>query len=484
VQAVQTVVSLVLARILAPEDYGLMAMAVAITGFVQIFQNPGLAHALIQRPEVDDKLLSSLFFFSLGIAACLAGGLFAAGSLIAAVYQDARVPMIAVTVSLGFVFSAAAIVPFALLNREMAFAKLGLRDLIQAVVTGVTAFALAFQGWGVWALAWCGNAGLLAGAVALYVLCPWRPRLHFSWREVRSILPFSGNLTGSQIFTFVSRKADDFLIGVFLGAAPLGYYSLAYRFLLLPREAVTNIFGRVLFPAFSRMRDDPARLQAAYLRACGAIAFVTFPLMLGLTAVAEPFVVTLLGERWLPAAPLIMVLAPAGMLQSVGVTVNQLFMAAGRADLMLRLSLVSGVLYVGAFLAGLPWGVFGVAVSCALCGTLLLAPSFWLAFRLFPGLSGAALLRTLWRQGLPAAAMATIVWLVRSALEAAAAPPAEVLAVSVLCGIVIQISMSLLLRPPELLDLLRLVPLPWQRWAYGAARTQIRRIRGVCLLWR
>ena len=157
--------------------------------------------------------------------------------------------------------------------------------------------------------------------------------------------------------------------------------------MLLPRDSITQVLSRVLFPAFSRMQDNADRLRASYLRSCGAIAFVTFPMMSGMAVVAEPFVHGLLGDKWLPALPVIWILAAVGAMQSVGSTVGQLYLAKGRADWLFRWGITAGTLTVLSFLLGIPWGIIGVATAYALVNCVLLYPLFAIPFRLVNGLS-------------------------------------------------------------------------------------------------
>lgn len=391
-QATTVVTSIIVARIVAPEAYGLLGMAFVITGFLRVFQSLGLGSALIQRKEINQLLLSSVFFVSVALGVAIATVLVCGAPLFSWIYGDARVGPIIVVLSLTFLISSPAMVPSALLNRRLAFQRLAWIDISVSVISGVSAISLAVVGWGVWALVWSAIAGIAVHTVLVFLVSQWRPRWSFSWPEVRSVFGFGANLTGFSIFNYFARNADNLIIGVFLGATPLGYYSLAYRILLFPREAVTGVLTRVLFPAFSRMQDDDARLKDAYLRVCGAIAFITFPMMLGMVAVAEFFVKVVLGEDWMPAVPLIMVLAPIGMVQTITSTYGQLYLAKGRADWMFRWGIVTGVSYTLSFVIGAQWGVVGVAVSYALTCCLLWIPGTIIPFRLVKGLAPKDLL--------------------------------------------------------------------------------------------
>jgi O-antigen/teichoic acid export membrane protein len=456
-QAVQVVTSIIVARIVAPEAYGLLGMAIVVTGFLMVFQSLGFGSALIQRKEINETLTSSLFFVNIAFAALLAAGLVAAAPLCSRVYGDDRVGPIIAVLSLTFILGSLGLIPSSLLTRRLEFQRLAWVDIATSAVSAASVVALALADWGVWALVWSSVLGMAARTVFLFIVCDWRPQWIFSWSEVHGVLGFGANLTGFSIVNYFSRNADNFIIGAFLGATPLGYYSLAYRILLFPRDAVTGVLTRVLFPAFSRMQDDDARLKAAYLRACGAIAFVSFPVMVGIFVVAQPFVEVVLGEPWLPAVPLIAVLAPLGALESLLATVRQLFIAKGRADWYFRWGAGGGIVFTASFVAGLPWGVLGVAVAYALVCVPWSLLSFWLAFRLVRGLTLMDLARCVFPYFWMSSLMGASVALVETALPPSTAPRTT-LGVCVGAGVIVYSLLALLHRPSALGDLYRLLP--------------------------
>jgi len=290
-----------------------------------------------------------------------------------------------------------------------------------------------------------------------FVASGWRPRLVFRWSELQNVMSFGANLTGFNVFNYFARNADNFIIGAFIGPIALGYYSLAYKILLLPRETITRVLTRVIFPAFCIMQDDDARFKVAYLRLCGAIAFTTFPMMLGIAVVARPLVEVVLGGKWAPAVPLLIILAPLGALQSIWVTVGQVFVAKGRADLYFRWGVGGGILFVIAFLTGIPWGVLGVAVAYAAVCVPWSVFSFWLAFRLVRGLSVIDLARQLspyfWMSMLMGALVASLDRILSSFV-----PQENLLVICVATGVIIYSILSAIVRPPALYDLKSVLP--------------------------
>jgi len=458
-QGVHVVVSLVLARLLAPEYFGLLGMAMVITGFVKVFKNLGFSTAIVQRKTTGPDLLSTLFWVNLAVCLVVAGVVAGIAPLAASMYQDPRVAPIVAVLAVNFVMAGFTMIPTALLTRQMAFHKLAVREIAGIAVDGSTSIALALCGWGVWALV----AGTLAGHAAQMVLinlvCPFRPRLAFDKQGLKECLGFGLNLTGFNIFNYFARHADNLIIGIFLGPVALGYYALAYKLMLLPRNSITNVVTRVLLPTFSRMQDDDERLAKAYLRTCGAIAFVTFPMMAGLAVVARPFVEVVLGEKWLPAVPIISILATVGALQSVTSARGQLFLAKGRSDLMFGWGIVGSTINVIGFVFGIPWGLQGVAISYLITCSVITVPGHIIAFGLVRGLGIGRLITTTAPYAVASAIMAGAVFALRTILEGLTWDPVVLLTACVVAGVFVYAAVIVSLRPAGATELLAFIPL-------------------------
>ncbi|MEW4527076.1 MOP flippase family protein [Maioricimonas sp. JC845] len=379
-QGMQFVISMVLARLLAPEYFGLLGMATVITGFVKVFKNLGFSSAIVQRKNVSDNLLSTLFWVNLGVCLLVAAVVLGIAPLAAWMYDDPRVMPIVAVLSINFVFAGFTMIPAALLQRRMEFKKLAIREIGGVLAAGLTAIPLAWMGWGVWALVGSSLAGSFAQMILINLAVPFRPRMVYDRQGLSECLKFGLNLTGFNIFNYFARNSDNLVIGLFLGPVALGFYSLAYKLMLLPRDSVSKVLSRVLFPKLSKLQDDDERLADVYLRATGAIAFVTFPMMAGLAVLAEPFVQVVLGEKWLPAVPLIQLLAPVGALQSIGSVSGQLYMSRGETPKLFVMGVISGVVRSVGFVIGVIWGVQGVTVSYVITAVVLFYANHWNAF--------------------------------------------------------------------------------------------------------
>jgi PST family polysaccharide transporter len=357
-------------------------MAQVVIGFAGLFRDIGASAAIVRQKDLDDDLLTSLFWLNLGMGLSVTLACCLSAPFVARFYNEPALPPVFQALSLYFVISAASSVHANLMNRNFQFKRAAAVELLAAAASLIVAVLSAVLGAGVWSLV----TGWLASAVvmsALFILLsPWRPKLRFSGRQLRPIMGFGLNLSGFNTVTYFSRNADNLLIGKYLGAAPLAYYNFAYTLMLYPLQTITWNLGRVLFPAFSQMQDDPERFGRAYLRSCATIAFVTFPLMAGASALAPEFIAVLLGRNWGPVAPVLRILAPVGMVQSISALTTYIYLATGKTNVMFRWGLASTGLTLAGFVIGLRWGIGGVASAYAIVTLLTLVPTFWIPFQL------------------------------------------------------------------------------------------------------
>jgi PST family polysaccharide transporter len=248
----------------------------------------------------------------------------------------------------------------------MDFKKLALRDVAAVILSGAVGIYMAYNGFGVWSLVYQLLSFTVFNACLLWLLSSWRPRFEFAMADIRDIFHFSANLTGFEIVNYFSRNIDQLLIGKFLGSQVLGYYSIAYKIMLLPLQNISWVAGRVMFPAFSRIQDDLEKVRKTYMKMAKAISLATFPIMLGLFAMAPEMVHVVLGLKWEPVVILLRIFSVCGMIQSVGTTVGNIFLSQHRADMVFHLSIVSSLIVGVSVAVGLRWGINGVA----LCYTL------------------------------------------------------------------------------------------------------------------
>ena len=431
-QAVGLAILLVLARLLAPSDFGMIAMVTVLTSFVGLVPQLGLGPALVQARELDDVQRSSAWWLCLLVGAGLAATLSIAAPAVGHLYGDPRLTSLTRWLAPGLLLEAMAVVPVALLQRAMAFREIARVESAAALGGGAAGLATAFVGQGPLALV----AQLLTSSAILALgahrVAGWRPRATLHPASLRPLLRFGASLLGFQLFNYWTRNADNFLIGRFVGAAALGQYGMAYRVMMLPLQQVTQVFQRVMLPALSRVQAEPARVKAVYLRANRLIGLVTMPAVCGLFVVAPTLVAVMLGPGWQATVPLLQVLCLVAVKQPLGATTGWIYQSQGRTDLMLRWGVIFGIVTIAGFGVGLHWGAFGVAVSYAVTRYLVWLPGIRIPGRLI-GLGFGEFVRNVGGIFACSSAMALFVWALGAALPATT-PAAAALALQVAAG--------------------------------------------------
>lgn len=394
-QGTQFAISLVMARLLAPELFGLLGMATVFTGFAKVLNNLGFGAAIIQRKDVDQALLSSIFWVNLCLCSVLTLGAIAASPLVGWLYDDERVPPILIALSANLFIAGFVTVPAAMLQKQLDFKSLAVREIGSVVVMGLTGITLAWLNFGVWALVIASIAQQLSAALLLNAVSTFRPTRQLDRHRLRECVRFGIGITGTNIFNYFSRNADNVIIGVALGPLALGYYGFAYKLMLFPRNALTQVVNRVLFPKLSSIQDNDSEITEIVRKAAITIAAISFPLAACVMLFADPVIPQVLGEKWKPAIPLVIILAPVGAMQSLWSIATQIMLAKGRSDLFFRWGITNGFLMISSFLIGILFGVQGVATSYAIACFFWIPITFYMSFQLVEGLTARMLAKAL-----------------------------------------------------------------------------------------
>lgn len=381
----QTGSTFILARLLTPQDYGLIGMVSAVTGFVLLFKDMGLSMATIQKAEINHRQISTLFWVNVGfgIATMLVTVAIAPG--IAWFYGEPRLTLITLISSIGFFFGGLSVQHYALLTRQMRFTALAKIDIIAMLVGIIAGIVLAKYGIGYWALVVMQLVSAIATAIGVWLMCSWRPSLPSLHSGVGEMLAFGGNLTGYGIINYFSRNLDNILIGRYWGAGQLGLYSKAYQLLLLPINQINAPIASVAITALSRLVDSPEQYRKAYVRIVEKVALLTMPLMIFMIATSDWLVLLLLGSQWTDSYRIFILLAVAGLIQPVANSTGWLFITQNRSRDMFQWGLMGGTITILSFFVGLHWGAVGVAASYSFFWTCLSMPLlFWLVGRTGP----------------------------------------------------------------------------------------------------
>jgi O-antigen/teichoic acid export membrane protein len=413
----RTIFTILLARLVGPHDFGIVAQAMVYVNIVALLLDQGFSSALIQRKQIEPDMPGAVVSVNLAVGAALTAATIAIAPLWASFMRTPQLLLVLVVLAPKLLIGAGAITPRAMLMRSMEFRKIGIADTVAAMSGGALGLTVALVGGGYWAVV----VQVLSTDIVLLLMllalgAGWRPNLHF--RQLRDIAAFSGRaFAAGLLINSVSRNIDNLLVGRFQGAQALAFYGLAYRLLLLPVQLACTTVGAVLFPVFARLAHDLTSLGAEMARATRALAVLSLPVMALVAAAAPQLVAVIFGPLWEPAVPIVQVLAIAGALQAIyQPSTGPLALGLGQAKLNLRYAWLTTVVATVGIVAGLPFGPFGVAVGYT-AATGLLVPVEWLIRRHLLGMTLRAQIASL----IPAVHVA--LWVAGMYLVTAAAIP-------------------------------------------------------------
>ncbi|HEX8148583.1 MAG TPA: lipopolysaccharide biosynthesis protein [Pyrinomonadaceae bacterium] len=355
--------TVILARLLVPAEFGQVGFALLVISYLDTVGDFGVSSALIYERERPEEAADVSFVISLLTGLLWFAAAYAGAPLVAEFFDDPGVVSILRVTALVFVINALGNTHDALLRRDLEFKKRLAPDFAMALIKGGCSVGLAMAGWGVWSLVWGQLIGTAASTVALWLVVPWRPRWHTSWRTARGMLSYGGKIVSVNVVSAVVHDADFVIVGRVLGGAALGLYSLAYR---TPEFFITMIIwviGKVTFPVYAKLRDDPPALRQAFLLTLRYLSLITLPAGLGLAALGGLFVPAFYGEHWEAATATLQALAVAGALRSLGSHAGDVYKATGRPGILTKLGILRAAVLVPSMWWGARYGILGVALA-------------------------------------------------------------------------------------------------------------------------
>ncbi|MFQ5694978.1 MAG: lipopolysaccharide biosynthesis protein [Terriglobia bacterium] len=367
------VVTATLARLLAPADYGLMGMAMVFIGLVNQARDLGIGQAVIQRPTVTPEIQSQAFTLSVLVAFGLFSICWLGAPLVALVYGEPRVAPVVRLLALTFPLTAFQVLPLALLRRQLRLRGEAISRTVATLVDSIATIALAWNGYGVWALAIGAIANGLIFAAGLAWFMPWRPRLRLYGGDGRSLLRFGGGVTLSSFLWYIYSNADLFLIGRVLGSGALGLYTMTWTLAKMPWSQVWIALNPMVLPLFSRSRDERGGMARPLILLNHRLALLTFPTLVGLMVVAGDVVPLFLGPRWSGIVGPLRWLCLFGLVRTATLLLSPALLAAGRVARDVLFNGVCVAVLPIAFLVASRWGVAAVAAVWALIYPLLAA---------------------------------------------------------------------------------------------------------------
>jgi PST family polysaccharide transporter len=362
-QAISSIIFFLLARLLGPEVFGLVAMAGVFLAILQVFSEQGFTEAIIQRNKLEPEHLDTAFWSNLGIGLLLTLLSIAAAKPVSILFNQPKLTPIIGCLSLSFLLGAFRATQEAILRRQFNFMALAIRSLVATGIGGIVGVVMAFLGYGVWSLVGQQLVNQLVGVLVLWRSSNWRPGLKFSLNHFKELFAYGINLVGMNFLNFFNQRADDLLIGYFLGPVALGYYSVPYRIFTMLAALLPGSAVQVALPTFSRLQEDPERLRQAFYTAGQLTSLICFPIFFGLAALAPELLPGLLGDKWIPSIPVMRVLAFVGVLFSISYFYGSVIMAMGKPDWAMKISFINAVTSILAFLVAVRWGIVAVAVA-------------------------------------------------------------------------------------------------------------------------
>ena len=392
VQGIAFVVMIVMARILTPEDYGLVGMITIFIAVSQSLVDSGFSQALIRKQDRSETDNSTVFFFNIAVGLVLYLILFLCAPLIARFYDQPLLIPLTRLISLSVLINSFVVVQRALLTVKIDFKTQAKASLLAAIISGAVGITMAYSGFGVWAIVWYQLVNLTINVGLLWVFSRWRPRPLYSWASVRELFSFGSKLALSGIIDTIYNNIYLIVIGRVFKAADLGYYTRASQFAQFPSSNLSAIMQRVTFPVLCTIQDDDDRLRSVYRRFLRLSAFVVFPLMCGLAGVSYPLIRIILGEKWLFSAELLQIICLYMMWYPIHAINLNLLQVKGRSDLFLRLEIIKKCIGVAILCVSVPLGLvamcWGSLVSSILSLVInthytgrLIQIGFWMQMR-------------------------------------------------------------------------------------------------------
>lgn len=362
-QGIQFIISIIIARILAPSDYGLIGMLTIFIAIAQTIVDSGFGTALIQKKNPTQVDYSTVFYFNILVGIILYWILFFSAPLIAGFYQQPKLTNLTRFMGLNIVINSFSLVQANIFIKQIDFkitTKIGIASVL---FSGLAGIYLAYKGFGVWSLAIQQIIWALINSLLLWIFSRWRPVFMFSLTSLKTMFAFGSRLLASGILNVIFTNIYNLIIGKAFSANQLGIYTQAQKIQNLPSNFINLTVSRVTFPVFASIQDDNYRLKQGYRKTIKSIVFILFPIMMGLGVIAEPLVKILLTEKWLPSVTILQLLCIVGLTYPLSSVNLNILKVKGRSDTFLRLEVVKKLLVILSIALSVPFGLLAVVIS-------------------------------------------------------------------------------------------------------------------------
>lgn len=365
-QLISFIVLIVLARILSPRDYGLVSLVNVFIILANVFVTSGLSTALIQKKNATETDFSTIFYCNILISLLLYFLVFLSAPLIASFYHDKRLINIVRILALSLPVSAINSIQLAYVSKRIQFRKIFISTSLAAIISGIIGIVTAIKGLGVWALVIQSLSNVMVATFVLFIQIPWRPRLIFSLQAAKSLVSYGWKVLVADFLGAFFGQLRNLVIGRFYSAADLAYYNRGDQFPSLLSSNIDTTISSVLFPVMSEYDDDLAKLKSMVRRSLRTSTYIITPIMFGLAVTAKPIISLILTDKWLPAVPYMQILCISNAFSTITNTNLQVMKASGRSDVLLKIELIKKPIYIILLFIGIHYSVLMVAVTMAI----------------------------------------------------------------------------------------------------------------------
>lgn len=366
------VIGVILARLLSPDNYGLIAMIAVFNSVANAFLDCGFGNAIIRKMHLTEDDTCTAFYFNLCAGIVLYGILWLLAPFAALFYDEPILSPLLRVESITLVLSSGYVIQNTLLKRNLKFKSLAFVNVLSNVLAGAVGIIAAYYGYGVWSLVIMHLSGGILRLFTLWLVSSWRPRGHWSRKSFNYLWGFGSKLLASGVINDVYNNIYPIVIGKFFSPAALGQYSRADQYAQLPSQSLTKVLQQVTYPVLSQIQDDSIRLSSAYRRMLRVSTFIIFPVMLGFAALAKPLVVCLVTEKWLECVPYLQIICFASMLYPVHAINLNLLQVKGRSDLFLRLEIIKKIIITISVFCSIPFGIKGMCLGAVITSVFCL----------------------------------------------------------------------------------------------------------------
>ncbi len=360
---VNFIVGIILARILTPQEFGLVGMVTIFIAVSQSFIDSGFGHALIRKSECSQEDYSTVFYYNLFVGIIIYLVLFFSAGLISNFFQEPKLFSLVRVLSFTLLLNSVSVIQRTILIKDINFKLLTKKSFIASLLSGVVSIAMAYYGYGVWSLVFKAVSFNFISSFLLWRYNSWRPKLLFSLKSFHELFGFGSKLLISGLINTIYNNIYHLVIGKYFSAADLGYFTRAEHFQKLPTENIYKTIDRVSYPVLSSVQNNQLQLKSSYKKIIKNTMFITFVLTIGLAAVAEALVLTLIGKNWLPSVPYLQLLCFYGMLYPLHALNLNMLKVKGRSDLFLRLEVLKKIIAVPVIIIGIYYGIIAMIIG-------------------------------------------------------------------------------------------------------------------------